>query len=114
MANIGLCFVNPAPLTKPQNVVNFARKCEAMGLHSMWTIDRIAYDNLEPLTILAAAAGATQKIRIGTSVLLPGLRHPALLAKSIATLDFISNGRVTDWRWFWQPRKRFHRGRSSL
>ena len=95
MANIGLAFVNPAPLTRPENIVNFAKKCEAMGLHSMWTIDRIAYDNLEPLTILAAAAGATQRIRLGTSVLLPGLRHPALLAKIVATLDFISNGRVT-------------------
>jgi len=95
MANIGLAFVNPAPLTRPENVVNFAKQCEAMGLHSMWTIDRIGYDNLEPLTILAAAAGATQRIRLGTSVLLPGLRHPALLAKIVATLDFISNGRVT-------------------
>ena len=95
MANIGLAFVNPAPLTKPENVVNFAKKCEAMGLHSIWTIDRIAYDNLEPLILLAAVAGATQKIRIGTSVLLPGLRHPALLAKIVATLDFISNGRLT-------------------
>ena len=95
MANIGLAFVNPAPLTKPENVVNFAKKCEAMGLQSLWTIDRIAYDNLEPLSILAAAAGATQKIRLGTSVLLPALRHPALLAKIVATLDFISNGRVT-------------------
>jgi len=95
MANIGLAFVNPAPLTKPDNVVSFARKCEQMALHSMWTIDRIAYDNLEPLTILAAAAGATQKIRLGTSVLLPALRHPALLAKIVATLDFISNGRLT-------------------
>ncbi|MET0501554.1 MAG: LLM class flavin-dependent oxidoreductase [Candidatus Binatia bacterium] len=95
MANIGLAFVNPAPLTDPAHVVAVARTCESMGLHSMWTIDRIAYDNLEPLTILAAATGATQKIRIGTSVLLPGLRHPALLAKIVATLDFISNGRVT-------------------
>ncbi len=95
MANIGLAFVNPAPLTRPESVVNFAKKCEAMGLNCMWTIDRIAYDNLEPLTILAAAAGATQRIRLGTSVLLPGLRHPALLAKIVATLDFISNGRVT-------------------
>jgi probable F420-dependent oxidoreductase len=95
MANIGLAWVNPAPLTKPDNVVNFAKKCEAMGCHSMWTIDRIAYDNLEPLTILAAAAGATQKIRLGTSVLLGNTRHPAHLAKIIATLDFISNGRVT-------------------
>jgi probable F420-dependent oxidoreductase len=95
MANIGLAWVTPAPLTKPENVVNFAKKCEAMGCHSMWTIDRIAYDNLEPLTILAAAAGATQKLRLGTSVLLGNLRHPSHLAKIVATLDFISNGRVT-------------------
>src|SRR5262245_65629168 len=95
MPNIGLAFVNPAPLTKPENVLNFAQKCEAMGLHSMWTIDRIAYDTLEPLTFLAAAAGATQKIRIGTSVLLPGLRHPALPANHIENLDFISTGRIT-------------------
>lgn len=95
MAHIGLAWVNPAPLTKPENVVNFAKKCEAMGIHSMWTIDRIAYDNLEALTVLAAAAGATQKIRLGTSVLLGNLRHPSHVAKIVATLDFISNGRVT-------------------
>ena len=95
MAHIGLAWVNPAPLTKPENVINFAKKCEAMGCHSMWTIDRIAYDNLEPLTLLAAAAGVTQKIRLGTSVLLGNLRHPGHAAKIIATLDFISNGRVT-------------------
>ena len=95
MAHIGLAWVNPAPLTKPENVVNFAKKCEAMGCHSMWTIDRIAYDNLEPLTVLAAAAGATQKIRLGTSVLLGNLRHASHVAKIVSTLDFISNGRVT-------------------
>lgn len=95
MPNIGLVFVTPAPLTKPDNVVNFAKKCEQMGADSMWTIDRVAYDNLEPLTILAAAAATTRKIRLGTSVLLAGLRHPALLAKTVATLDFISNGRLT-------------------
>jgi probable F420-dependent oxidoreductase len=95
MRKIGLAWVNPAPQTKPENVVNFAKKCEAMGCHSMWTIDRIAYDNLEPLTILGAAAGATQKTRLGTSVLLGNTRHPAHLAKIIATLDFISNGRIT-------------------
>lgn len=95
MADIGLAWVTPAPLTQPQNVVKFAQQCEAMGCHSMWTIDRIAYDNLEPLTLLAAAAGATQNIRLGTSVLLGNLRHPSHLAKIVATLDFISNGRIT-------------------
>jgi probable F420-dependent oxidoreductase len=95
MANIGLAWVNPAPLTKPQNLINFAKKCDAMGCHSMWTIDRIAYDNLEPLTLLATAAAVTEKIRLGTSVLLGNTRHPVHLAKMIATLDFISNGRMT-------------------
>ena len=61
----------------------------------MWSADFIAYDNLKPLTILAAAAGATQRIRLGTSVLLGNLRHPSHVAKIIATLDFISNCRVT-------------------
>jgi probable F420-dependent oxidoreductase len=95
MGKIGLAFVNPAPLTKPAYVINFAKKCESMGIHSLWIIDRVAYDNLEPLTVLAAAAGVTEKIRLGTSVLLPALRHPTLLAKTVATLDFVSNGRVT-------------------
>jgi probable F420-dependent oxidoreductase len=95
MGKIGLAVVSPAPLIRPEYVVNFATKCEAMGVDSMWTIDRVAYDNLEPLTVLAAAAGATQRIRLGTSVLLGNLRHPSHLAKIIATLDFISNGRMT-------------------
>ena len=95
MGKIGLAVVSPAPLITPGYVLNFAKKCEAMGADSMWTIDRVAYDNLEPLTVLAAAAGATQRLRLGTSVLLGNLRHPTHLAKIVATLDFISNGRVT-------------------
>jgi probable F420-dependent oxidoreductase len=95
MRKIGLAWVNPAPQTKPENVVNFAKKCEAIGCDSMWAIDRIAYDNLDALTILGAAAGATQNIRLGTSVLLANTRHPVHLAKIIASLDFISNGRIT-------------------
>ena len=95
MGNVGLCFVNPAPQIQPGYVTTAAQKCEEMALHSLWVIDRIAYDNLEPLTLLAAVAAVTQKIRIGTSVLLAGLRHPALLAKTVGTLDFLSGGRVT-------------------
>jgi probable F420-dependent oxidoreductase len=95
MPNIGFCMVNPAPEIDPGHVVQVARKCEEIGLHSMWALDRIVYDNLDPLTLLTAAAAVTSKIRLGTSVLLAALRPPAALAKTVATLDFISNGRVT-------------------
>ena len=95
MGKIGLCFVNPAPQIQPGYITTLAKKAEEIGLHSLWVIDRIAYDNLEPLTLLAAAASVTTKIRLGTSVLLVGTRHPTLLAKTVATLDFISGGRFT-------------------
>src|SRR5205809_221965 len=74
MGNIGLCFVNPAPQIEPGYVTSVAGKVEDMELHSLWVIDRIVYDNLEPLTLLAAAAAVTKKIRLGTSVLLAGVR----------------------------------------
>ena len=64
-------------------------------MHSLWLNDRLVYDNLEPLAALAAAAGATSRIRLGTSVLLLPYRRPVLLAKTLATIDFISQGRLT-------------------
>ncbi len=94
MAQIGFSFVNPAPQIEPGHVASFARKCEEIGAHSCWVLDRIAYDNLEPLILLATAGAATKKIRLGTSVLLAATRHPTILAKAAATLDFLSAGRL--------------------
>jgi probable F420-dependent oxidoreductase len=49
---------------------------------------------LEPLTILAAVASVTERVRLGTGILLAALRRPAVLAKEVATLDVLSRGRV--------------------
>ena len=49
---------------------------------------------LEPLTTLAVAAGATERVRLGTSILIMPLRNPVILAKELATLQFLSDNRV--------------------
>lgn len=49
---------------------------------------------LEPLTLLSVLAGQTSDVRLGTNILLAALRRPAVLAKQLATLDVLSNGRV--------------------
>ncbi len=49
---------------------------------------------LEPLTVLAVLAGRTESIRLGTNILLAALRRPTVLAKSLATLDVLSDGRI--------------------
>ncbi len=49
---------------------------------------------LEPLTLLSVIAGMTSQVRLGTNILLAALRRPAVLAKQVATLDVLSQGRV--------------------
>ncbi len=72
-----------------------AERAEAAGFDSVWIGDSItARPRHEPLTLLAAVAARTRRVRLGTGVLLPALRSPVVLAHVVGTLDRIAEGRV--------------------
>ena len=72
-----------------------ARLADRSGYDAVWVGDSIvAKPRLEPLTTLAYIAGITARVRLGTAVLLPALRHPVVLAHQIANVDQISRGRL--------------------
>lgn len=97
-------------------LITLARRVEAMGFDSVWASDHIVIPTriesrypynttgdfplpatanfLEPLTALALVAGATERLQLGTTVLVLPHRHPVLAAKSLATLDHLAPGRV--------------------
>lgn len=76
-----------------RDVLGFAERAERHGLDSLWTLDRLVYENLAPLPMLAAAAAVTERVTIGTSILLANLWNPVLLAKEVATVQRMSEGR---------------------
>jgi probable F420-dependent oxidoreductase len=104
------------PLATRENLIRVAREAEAGGLESVFVSDHVAlpfaatsgYEGsrsgafpipptatfLEPLTALAVVAAVTERVSLGTTVLVLPHRHPVLAAKTIATLDSLSGGRV--------------------
>src|SRR5438477_446461 len=91
--DIGIGLPNPIPGTPGPRLIEWAQRAEAAGFVSLATIDRIAYPSYESLTVLAAAAGATERIGLLTNVLLGPTRNPVLLAKEAASVDQLSGGR---------------------
>ena len=72
--------------------VSLARRAEQLGYATLLIPDHFQRQ-LAPLTALMAAADATQTIRVGCFVFGNDFRHPAVLAKEVATLDLLSGGR---------------------
>ncbi len=72
-----------------------ARLADQAGYDAVWVGDSVvAKPRLDPLTTLAYLASATTRVRLGTAVLLPALRHPVVLAQQLANIDQISRGRL--------------------
>jgi probable F420-dependent oxidoreductase len=99
-----------------KNLLAFARRMEDLGYASLWASDHVVIpfeirsrypygengefplppttNFLEPLTALALVAGVTERVALGTSILVLPHRHPVLAGKTIATLDHLAGGRV--------------------
>ncbi|MGW1954215.1 LLM class flavin-dependent oxidoreductase [Streptomyces sp. NPDC001920] len=82
------------PIGDPTTLLTWARRADAGPFSSVGLLDRLVYDNPEPLVALAVLAGATTRVRVQTEVLLAPLRDTALLAKQAATLDRMTGGRL--------------------
>jgi alkanesulfonate monooxygenase SsuD/methylene tetrahydromethanopterin reductase-like flavin-dependent oxidoreductase (luciferase family) len=81
------------PISDPAGLLEWARRAEEHRFDTLALLDRLAFDNPEPLIALSVLAGATSRIRLQTEVLLAPLRGTAVLAKQVATLDRMSGGR---------------------
>jgi len=70
--------------------------CDNGGVDSIWQSDRIidSAPNLEVMSVMAALAGGSKKLKFGMNVASLGLRHPVLTAKQCATIDVLSEGRL--------------------
>jgi len=80
----------------PDTLAAMAGRIEALGYDSIWVGDHVQFHNptLESLTVLSHVAALTRRVRLGTAVYLLALRHPTLVAKTVATLDVLAGGRV--------------------
>ena len=112
---LGFSLPLAGPWATPENQVLIAQRAESLGYHSLWVFQRLLYairpQNdypplpgqpwpksfervMDPVVSLAFVAGATSRIRLGTSVLIMPYYTPVMLAKQLATLDVLSRGRL--------------------
>ena len=78
-------------------IERWSKRAESLGFESLWTQEAITgtVPILEPVTLLSYLAAITEKVRLGTSVLVAPLRNPIQLAKSLGSLAHMSRGRLT-------------------
>ncbi len=111
----GFNLSTSGPAATPEHVISLARRGEELGFHSIMVGEHLVVPNqidshnpvvgklpagwtdghLEQLTLLSFLAGATQRIRLVPSVMVLPHRNPILAAKMLATLDVLSQGRLT-------------------
>ena len=79
----------------PSLLYRLAERAETLGFHSIWVGDSLtARPRIDALTTLAAVGARTSRVRLGTAIFLAALRQPVLLAYQLASLDWMTGGRV--------------------
>ena len=115
--NFGISLPSVGPVAEREFLLDAARAAERLGFHSIWCTDHVvlppqrkapnpyprstvdwAYQAgvrwLDPVSTMGVVAGATERVVIGTSVLVLPYRNPVVLANEVATLDRLSEGRI--------------------
>lgn len=93
-------FTTYPEMPDPQALIAYAARAEELGFDSVWVWDHIflgvdpPFPVIDSLTLLAAVAARTTRIKLGTGVLVLPLRNPVVLAKELSSLDLIAKGRL--------------------
>jgi len=112
---VGVFLPQVGEYATKENILYIAKEAEKVGIDSLWVLDRllwpmhpqtpyggnpdgilpVEFQNVfDPLTVLTYVAGVTKRILLGTSIIDMLFESPVLLAKRIATLDILSDGRT--------------------
>ncbi|MFT7597483.1 MAG: putative F420-dependent oxidoreductase [Acidimicrobiales bacterium] len=106
--SIGLFGINMGPAGVPASMARIAREAEAAGYESVWTGEHIVLPDpqvppspappetpmVDTAVALSYLAGITTTIKLGSGIIILPQRQPAVLAKSLASLDYLSGGRL--------------------
>jgi alkanesulfonate monooxygenase SsuD/methylene tetrahydromethanopterin reductase-like flavin-dependent oxidoreductase (luciferase family) len=92
---VGVGLPNTVAGTGPDAIRAWALGADDGPFSSLSVFDRVVYDSLDPLATLASVAMITRRVRLATTVIIGPLRNATLLAKEAATIDVLSNGRLT-------------------
>jgi probable F420-dependent oxidoreductase len=108
MLQIGLFSMTTGPSSYPEGAARVARAAEAAGFDSLWGGEHVVLPDpqappsplapgdriTDPVVTLAFLAAHTTRVRLGTGIIILPQRNPLVLAKELATLDVLSNGRL--------------------